>query len=92
MAKLNVEILACESSPLRLLCLRRRELISQPGMIVTEVTLNHEFLGRCQPRRPTDVSYSRGTADVNESGQLTTVFQSTGPVRGNSRASDCDAS
>ena len=40
----NVEILACEPSPLGLLCLRRRELLSQPGTIVTEVTLNHEFL------------------------------------------------
>jgi spermidine synthase len=26
------------------LCLRRRELLSQPGTMVTEVTLNHEFL------------------------------------------------
>jgi len=41
---LNLEILAYESSPLGLLCLRRRELLSQPGTIVTEVTLNHEFL------------------------------------------------
>ena len=44
MSKLNLEILAYESSPLGLLCLRRRELLSQPGVIVTEVTLNHEFL------------------------------------------------
>jgi spermidine synthase len=27
-----------------MLCLRRRELLSRPGTIVTEVTLNHEFL------------------------------------------------
>jgi len=40
----NLEILAYERSPLGLLCLRRRELLSQPGTIVTEVTLNHEFL------------------------------------------------
>ena len=40
----NLEILAHEMSPLGLLCLRRRELLSQPGTIVTEVTLNHEFL------------------------------------------------
>ena len=40
----NLEILAYESSPLGPLCLRRRELLSQPGTIVTEVTLNHEFL------------------------------------------------
>ena len=44
MSKSNLEILACEPSPLGLLCLRRRELLSQPGTIVTEVTLNHEFL------------------------------------------------
>ena len=44
MSKSNLEILAFESSPLGLLCLRRRELLSQPGTIVTEVTLNHEFL------------------------------------------------
>lgn len=40
----NLEILAYEMSPLGLLCLRRRELLSQPGTVVTEVTLNHEFL------------------------------------------------
>ena len=40
----NLEILAYEPNPLGILCLRRRELLSQPGTIVTEVTLNHEFL------------------------------------------------
>ncbi len=40
----NLEILAYEESPLGPLCLRRRELLSQPGVHVTEVTLNHEFL------------------------------------------------
>lgn len=44
MSKSNIEILAYEPSPLGLLCLRRRELLSQPGTIVTEVTLNHELL------------------------------------------------
>lgn len=44
MPELNLEILAHEMSPLGLLCLRRRELLSNPGTIVTEVTLNHEFL------------------------------------------------
>ena len=44
MSPSNLEILAYESSPLGLLCLRRRELLSAPGTIVTEVTLNHEFL------------------------------------------------
>ncbi len=44
MSKSNLEILAYEPSPLGPLCLRRRELLSQPGTIVTEMTLNHEFL------------------------------------------------
>ncbi|MDA7903695.1 hypothetical protein N9B31_08535 [Mariniblastus sp.] len=41
---MNFEILAYEDTPLGLLCLRRREILSQPGTLVTEVTLNHEFL------------------------------------------------
>lgn len=41
---INFEILAYEDTPLGPLCLRRRELLAQPGTIVTEVTLNHEFL------------------------------------------------
>lgn len=38
------EVLAYEPSLLGMLCLRRRELLSRPGTIVTEVTLNHEML------------------------------------------------
>lgn len=40
----NLEILAYEDTPLGPLCLRRRELLAEPGTVVTEVTLNHEFL------------------------------------------------
>ncbi len=40
----NLEILAYEDTPLGVLCLRRRELLNEPGTLVTEVTLNHEFL------------------------------------------------
>ena len=40
----NLKILAYEDTDLGPLCLRRRELLSEPGTIVTEVTLNHEFL------------------------------------------------
>jgi len=43
-AFMNIEILAYEETPLGILCLRRRELVSKPGTMVTEVTLNHEFL------------------------------------------------
>lgn len=44
MAKSNFQLLAYEETPLGPICLRRRELLSQPGVLVTEVTLNHEFL------------------------------------------------
>lgn len=44
MRPIKLEILAYENTPLGPLCLRRRELLSEPGAIVTEVTLNHEFL------------------------------------------------
>jgi spermidine synthase len=40
----NLEILAYEDTPLGPLCLRRREPLSMPGTVVTEVTLDHEFL------------------------------------------------
>ncbi len=40
----NIEILAYDDTPLGLLCLRRRELLGDPGTFVTEITLNHEFL------------------------------------------------
>jgi len=44
MSPSNIEILAYEESPLGPLCLRRRELLAEPGTVVTEITLNHEFL------------------------------------------------
>lgn len=44
MANPLFEILAYEPTELGMLCLRRRELLCEPGTIVTEVTLNHEFL------------------------------------------------
>lgn len=40
----NLEVLAYEPSPLGMICLRRRELLSDPGTIVTEITLDHQFL------------------------------------------------
>ena len=44
MNRSKFEVLACEDTKLGLLILRRRELLSRPGRIVTEITLNHEFL------------------------------------------------
>jgi len=40
----NLEILAYESTPLGDLCLRRRELLSKPGTVITEITLDFELL------------------------------------------------
>lgn len=40
----NLEILAYDETPLGPLILRRRELLGEPGTVVTEVSLNHEFL------------------------------------------------
>ncbi len=37
-------MLAYEESPLGMICLRRRELLSVPGTVVTEITLDHELL------------------------------------------------
>ena len=38
------EVLDFQDTELGELCLRRRELLSRPGMIITEVTLDHGFL------------------------------------------------
>jgi spermidine synthase len=40
----NLEILAYETTPLGDLGLRRRELLSSPGTIITEITLDHQLL------------------------------------------------
>ena len=40
----SLEILAYEETPLGILCLRRRESLKLPGTMITEVTLDHEFL------------------------------------------------
>ena len=44
MALPNLDVLSYESTPLGDLCLRRRELLSRPGTIITEITLDHALL------------------------------------------------
>lgn len=44
MSPQNVEILADEDTPIGPLCLRRRELLSEPGTVITEITLDHQLL------------------------------------------------
>lgn len=40
----NLQILAYETTHLGDLCLRRRELLSRPGTVITEITLDHQLL------------------------------------------------
>lgn len=40
----HFEVLAYEETPLGPLCLRRRMTLSEPQQLVTEITLNHQFL------------------------------------------------
>ena len=44
MSRPNLEILAYEATPLGDLCLRRRELLSRPDTVITEITLDHQLL------------------------------------------------
>jgi spermidine synthase len=44
MSPSNLEILAYLTTPLGELCLRRRELLSSPGTLITEITLDQELL------------------------------------------------
>jgi len=44
MSSSNLEILAYEKTPLGDLCLRRRELLSRPGTVITEITLDLQLL------------------------------------------------
>lgn len=44
MSPSNLKILFYESTSIGELCLRRRELLSKPGTVVTEITLNHELV------------------------------------------------
>ena len=47
----NLEILAYEMTSLGDLCLRRRELLSRPGTVITEITLDHQLLMSSYSRR-----------------------------------------
>ncbi len=44
MSPVDFEVLAYEESPLGMICLRQRALRSEPEAVVTEITLDHEFL------------------------------------------------
>lgn len=65
----NLEILSYEHSPLGPLCLRRRALLSMPGTVVTEVTLNHEFL-MSSYYTVSEIALSRLALDMHEGSDL----------------------
>ena len=44
MSDSNIEFLAHQDTAIGTLILRRRELLSKPGTVVTEITVDHEFL------------------------------------------------
>jgi spermidine synthase len=68
----NLEILAYEDSSLGPLCLRRRELLSEPGTMVTEVTLNHEFL-MSSYNTDSERAISNQSIEIHGGGQLKTL-------------------
>lgn len=65
----NLKILAYEDTDLGPLCLRRRELLSEPGTVVTEVTLNHEFL-MSSYNTDSERAISNRSADIHGGSQL----------------------
>jgi len=73
----NLEILAYEDTPLGPLCLRRRELLSSPGTVVTEVTLNHEFL-MSSYHTASEVALAGFALEMHEGRELTVLVGGLG--------------
>lgn len=44
MSDAEFDVLAAEDSPIGMICLRQRGIPSDPGAVVTEITLDHQFL------------------------------------------------
>ncbi len=44
MSPLDFEVIAAEESPLGMVILRQRKLASEPGVLATEITFDHQFL------------------------------------------------
>ncbi|MGH0033619.1 MAG: spermidine synthase [Myxococcota bacterium] len=40
----NIDFLDAQETPIGMICLRRRELLAEPGTVVTEITLDHQLL------------------------------------------------
>ncbi len=65
-----IELLDYQETSLGLLCLRRRELVSRPGVVVTEVTLDHVFLMSSYHTESERALSSRGLALHEGAGDL----------------------
>lgn len=68
-----IEILAYEETPLGILCLRRRNLVSDPDVSVTEVTLNHEFLMSSYLTESERELSTRGLQRVRQTSELSVL-------------------
>ena len=69
MSSSNLKILASESTPLGPLCLRRRELLSRPGTVVIEITLNQELL-MSSYNTISERQLAKSALDMNPEGDL----------------------
>lgn len=69
MTRSNLEILAYEDTDLGPLCLRRRELLSAPGTIVTEITLDNAFLMSSR-HTASEKALARIALDLHEGSEL----------------------
>ena len=77
MSPSKLEILAYEETELGPLCLRRRELLSDPGTFVTEVTLNHEFL-MSSYNTDSERAISRRSVEIHGGSSLSTLVGGLG--------------
>jgi spermidine synthase len=77
MSSSNLKILASESTPLGSLCLRRRELLSRPGTMVTEITLNQELL-MSSYYTISERQLARSALDINPGGDLRVLIGGLG--------------
>lgn len=77
MERPKFEILAYEDTSLGPLCLRCRELLSEPGTLVTEVTLNHEFL-MSSYNTDSERAISNRSVEIHDGSQLTALVGGLG--------------
>lgn len=77
MAASNLEILAYEDTDLGVLCLRRRELLSAPGTVITEITLDGQFLMSSR-HTASEEALARVALDMHSGSELSVVVGGLG--------------